>query len=149
MGKKYLVVSDNHGSMANLEYVIDRFHGQIEGLIHCGDMEIPPEMLEELAGCPVYMAAGNCDYNFSRDKEDVFELGDHVAFVSRAQEMGADVVFYGHTHCPAYHVYESEGVTVFNPGSIALPRQMTPSGPTFLIIDLADDGRLTPELYTL
>ena len=99
------------------------------------------------------------------DKEDVFELGDHVAFVthgdvygvswgeeelvSRAQEMGADVVFYGHTHCPAYHVYESEGVTVFNPGSIALPRQMTPSGPTFLIIDLADDGRLTPELYTL
>lgn len=48
---------------------------------------------------------------FSRDKEDVFELGDHVAFVthgdvygvswgeeelvSRAQEMGADVVFYG------------------------------------------------------
>ena len=69
--------------------------------------------------------------------------------VSRAQEMGADVVFYGHTHCPAYHVYESEGVTVFNPGSIALPRQMTPSGPTFLIIDLADDGRLTPELYTL
>jgi hypothetical protein len=43
MGKKYLVVSDNHGSMANLEYVIDRFHGQIEGLIHCGDMEIPPE----------------------------------------------------------------------------------------------------------
>ena len=76
MGKKYLVVSDNHGSMANLEYVIDRFHGQIEGLIHCGDMEIPPEMLEELAGCPVYMAAGNCDYNFSRDKEDIFELGD-------------------------------------------------------------------------
>ncbi|MFR9000980.1 MAG: hypothetical protein ACLVIY_11925 [Anaerobutyricum soehngenii] len=40
-------------------------------------------------------------------------------------------------------------MTVFNPGSIALPRQMTPSGPTFLIIDLADDGRLTPELYTL
>ena len=121
MGKKYLVVSDNHGSMANLEYVIDRFHGQIEGFIHCGDMEIPPEMLEELAGCPVYMAAGNCDYNFSRDKEDVFELGDHVAFV---------------THGDVYGVSWGE-------------EQMTPSGPTFLIIDLADDGRLTPELYTL
>lgn len=88
MGKRYLVVSDNHGSMANLEYVIDRFHGQIEGLIHCGDMEIPPEMLEELAGCPVYMAAGNCDYNFSRDKEDIFELGDHVAFVTHGDVYG-------------------------------------------------------------
>ena len=81
------------------------------------------------------MAEGNCDYNFSRDKEDIFELGDHVAFVthgdaygvswgeeelvSKAQEMGADVVFYGHTHCPAFHYYEKEGVTVFNPGSIA------------------------------
>ena len=138
MGQKYLVVSDNHGNMSNLEYVIERFRGKIEALIHCGDMEIPPEMLEELAGCPVYMAEGNCDYNFSRDKEDIFELGDH-----------ADVVFYGHTHCPAFHYYEKEGVTVFNPGSIALPRQMTPAGPTFLIIDLADDGRLTPELYTL
>ena len=143
MGQKYLVVSDNHGNMSNLEYVIERFRGKIEALIHCGDMEIPPEMLEELAGCPVYMAEGNCDYNFSRDKEDILEL------VSKAQEMGADVVFYGHTHCPAFHYYEKEGVTVFNPGSIALPRQMTPAGPTFLIIDLADDGRLTPELYTL
>ena len=63
--------------------------------------------------------------------------------------MGADVVFYGHTHCPAYSYHEKEGVTVFNPGSIALPRQMTPTGPTFLVVDLADDGRLTPELYTL
>ena len=76
MGQKYLVVSDNHGNMSNLEYVIERFRGKIEALIHCGDMEIPPEMLEELAGCPVYMAEGNCDYNFSRDKEDIFELGD-------------------------------------------------------------------------
>ena len=134
MGQKYLVVSDNHGNMSNLEYVIERFRGKIEALINC-------------------------------DKEDIFELGDHVAFVthgdaygvswgeeelvSKAQEMGADVVFYGHTHCPAFHYYEKEGVTVFNPGSIALPRQMTPAGPTFLIIDLADDGRLTPELYTL
>ena len=151
MNKKYLVGSDNHGNMSNLEYVIERFRGKIEALIHCGDMEIPPEMLEELAGCPVYMAEGNCDYNFSRDKEDIFELGDHVAFVTHGDAYGVSwgVVFYGHTHCPAFHYYEKEGVTVFNPGSIALPRQMTPAGPTFLIIDLADDGRLTPELYTL
>ena len=88
MGQKYLVVSDNHGNMSNLEYVIERFRGKIEALIHCGDMEIPPEMLEELAGCPVYMAEGNCDYNFSRDKEDIFELGDHVAFVTHGDAYG-------------------------------------------------------------
>ena len=37
MGQKYLVVSDNHGNMSNLEYVIERFRGKIEALIHCGD----------------------------------------------------------------------------------------------------------------
>lgn len=63
MGQKYLVVSDNHGNMSNLEYVIERFRGKIEALIHCGDMEIPPEMLEELAGCPVYMSNS---FNFFR-----------------------------------------------------------------------------------
>ena len=42
MGQKYLVVSDNHGNMSNLEYVIERFRGKIEALIHCGDMEILP-----------------------------------------------------------------------------------------------------------
>ena len=38
MGQKYLVVSDNHGNMSNLEYVIERFRGKIEALIHCGDI---------------------------------------------------------------------------------------------------------------
>ena len=122
MGQKYLVVSDNHGNMSNLEYVIERFRGKIEALIHCA-----------------FVTHGDA-YGVSWGEEEL---------VSKAQEMGADVVFYGHTHCPAFHYYEKEGVTVFNPGSIALPRQMTPAGPTFLIIDLADDGRLTPELYTL
>ena len=103
MGQKYLVVSDNHGNMSNLEYVIERFRGKIEALIHCGDMEIPPEMLEELAGCPVYMAEGNCDYNFSRDKEDIFELGDHVAFVTHGDAYGVSrrwerMLFFMDTH---------------------------------------------------
>ena len=33
MGQKYLVVSDNHGNMSNLEYVIERFRGKIKALI--------------------------------------------------------------------------------------------------------------------
>ena len=31
MGQKYLVVSDNHGNMSNLEYVIERFRGKRYG----------------------------------------------------------------------------------------------------------------------
>ena len=32
MGQKYLVVSDNHGNMSNLEYVIERFRGNVRGI---------------------------------------------------------------------------------------------------------------------
>lgn len=60
------------------------------------------------------------------------------------------MLFFMDTHIVRlFIIMKKRAVTVFNPGSIALPRQMTPAGPTFLIIDLADDGRLTPELYTL
>ncbi len=158
---RYLVVSDNHGNLDNLKKVLKRYRNEIDGLIHCGDMEIPPTMLEQMAGLPVYMAEGNCDYYFDRDPEEVFELGDHhVALVthgdrhginwgtegllSRAQEMGADIVFFGHTHRPAWYEFTDEQVTMFNPGSIALPRQFEPLGPTFMILDIKEDGSLKP-----
>ena len=38
MGQKYLVVSDNHGNMSNLEYVDWLILWRFEALIHCGDM---------------------------------------------------------------------------------------------------------------
>lgn len=161
----YLVVSDNHASVENLWHVLESYRGKIEALIHCGDMEITPVELEKLAGCPVYMAVGNCDYHFGRDRETLFEMGEHVALVThgdyygvnygeeelleRALELGADLVFYGHTHCPAYHEYAEEGVTLFNPGSIAQPRQMEPKGPTFLTVELQEDGKVVPKFYVL
>ena len=157
---RYLVVSDNHGNLDNLKMVLKKYGNEIDGLIHCGDMEIPPTMLEEMAGVPVYMAEGNCDYYFDRDAEELFELEDHVAFVThgdrhgiswgaedllaRAQEMGADLVFFGHTHRPAWYEFPEEHVTMFNPGSISLPRQFEPMGPTFMILDILEDCSLKP-----
>lgn len=164
MGKKILVVSDNHGSWENLQVALDYTKGQIDALVHCGDSEFTPEMLRGMADCPVYLAEGNCDYYFSGDREDIFEMDGHVCFVThgnqygvnwgedelldKALEMGADIVFYGHTHVPAYHVYEDEGVTVFNPGSIAQPRQMPPV-PSFLVVELKEDGEVEPHFYKL
>ena len=165
MVKRYLIVSDNHGSMRNLKRVAKSFRGKIEAVIHCGDIEADPDALEELAGCPVYVARGNCDFYFSRDDEALFEMGDHVALVThgdrygiswgygdlieRAQMMGADLVFFGHTHRPAYHVFKDENVTMLNPGSIDRPRQFEPHGPTFAVLDLHEDGRIEPTFFLL
>ena len=115
MSEKYLIVSDNHGIMKNLKKVIKRFDGEISGIIHCGDVEYPLQKIEDMISCPFVGAKGNCDFYFERESEALFELGDqHVALVThgdlygvsfsisllleRAQELGADVVFYGHTH---------------------------------------------------
>ena len=168
MSEKYLVVSDNHGNMRNLKSVIKHFKGEISGIIHCGDVEYPVDRIEAFADSPMSGAKGNCDYYYERENESLLELGDrHVALVThgdrygvsfsfsmlleRAEEMGADVVFYGHTHRPAWHEieYDDRIYTVMNPGSIDLPRQFQPSGPTFAVLEVGDDGRLTPQFYLI
>lgn len=74
-----------------------------------------------------------------------YDVGwDRALLLERAQEAGADVVFFGHTHRPAHIEYREAGVSCFNPGSIALPRQFEPFAPTFLFIDLQDDGTIIP-----
>lgn len=170
MSKKYLVVSDNHGGLKNLKNVITVMGKNFDGVVHCGDIEFSVEELEDMMGCPVHAARGNCDFMFDRDRsrEDLFELDDHhVALVTHgdrygvswnfdmivehAMEMGADVVFYGHTHRPAYYEMEyDEGIiTLMNPGSIELPRQFEPYGPTFAVLHVSDQGDLTPEYYLI
>lgn len=164
MGKRVLVVSDNHGNMSNLDIVLDFMKGNMDAMVHCGDSEFTMEKLRSLAECPMYLAEGNCDYMFTGDREDLFEIEDHICFVThgnqygvnwgeeelldKALELGADVVFYGHTHCPVYHKYEEEGVTIFNPGSIALPRQNPPE-PSFLVVEFKEGGEIEPHFYII
>jgi len=168
MNSKYLIVSDNHGNLNTLKNIIKKFRDEIDGIVHCGDVEFSLSRLEDFAGCPVYGARGNCDYSFDRDPEALFELGDHhVAFVThgdhygvnweydmlleRGAEMGADVIFYGHTHRPAFTRlrYDDTDYVIMNPGSTDLPRQFQPNGPTFAILDVGEDGSLTPQYYLI
>lgn len=164
MGKKILVVSDNHGSMRNLELVLDQWIDQVDALVHCGDSEYSVSYLKSLADVPIYLAEGNCDYGFGKDADSIFEFEGHVCYVThghryganwgdeglveRALEMGADILFYGHTHVPAYNIYEEENVTVLNPGSIARPRQYRPI-PTFLVVDFLEDGEIEPHFFSI
>lgn len=164
MGKKILVVSDNHGSKYNLKMVVEEWKDKIDAMVHCGDSEFSVETLNNMVPVPVYSAEGNCDFGFDGDRESLFEIGGHVCFVThghrygvswgddelveKALEMGADIVFYGHTHMPAYQIYQDENVTVLNPGSIARPRQF-PREATFLVVDLKEDGRIIPQFYTI
>ena len=133
---KILIVSDTHGVHRNYDKVIER-EGKIDMLLHMGDVEGGELYIENTAGCPAYMVAGNCDFFSVLPGEEVVQVGDykifmthgHSYYVSRgterlkeeAKKRGAQIALYGHTHVPEIDL---EGdVKVINPGSLSFPRQ--------------------------
>lgn len=157
---KVLVISDTHGRLGNLERVLNRV-GPLELILHLGDIEGDNEIIRSMAGCPVVAVKGNNDF-FSKDPaEQVIELGKHKALLVhghrhnvyfgtdrlewRARELGADIVFHGHTHVPRMDL--SGDVWVMNPGSLSQPRGG--SGYGYIILDVDRTGEVHPTQCTL
>lgn len=111
-----LVISDTHGHGAYVREVLDRvkpdallFAG--DGLRDFSDITLP---------CPFYAVRGNCDWSLGATSdvgdEEVFSLGGvrillmhghrygvkggPGAAIARAEQLGADVLVFGHTHEP-------------------------------------------------
>ena len=155
---RILVISDSHGRNDDIEGVLKQV-GDIDMMIHCGDVERGDSYIREIAGCPVVMVAGNNDYYLDLPGEEEIRLGDYKVLVTHghnyyvnsgvdylrehALEFGYDVVMYGHTHKPSLH--EEDGVTILNPGSISYPRQ---SGrqKTYMIMEIDASGMPEIEL---
>ena len=155
---KVLIISDTHGSTSAFDIVVER-EKDIDMLIHLGDVERDEEYIEFMAKCPTVILAGNNDL-FSRlpserqvkiGKYEVFMTHGHPYYVSRdtvtlrriAQERGANIVMFGHTHKPYFDI---EGdVKVINPGSLSYPRQEGRQG-TYIIMHLEPLGGVKFEL---
>ncbi|MCP8967347.1 metallophosphoesterase family protein [Ectobacillus ponti] len=130
---KVLIVSDSHGSTAELEQLKALHQQEAELMIHCGDSELG-EADEALAGYTV--VRGNCDWRGSFPNEIITEAGGLRFFVThghlynikmtlqtllyKAMEQGARVACFGHSHVLGAEVIN--GVLLLNPGSILLPR---------------------------
>ncbi len=56
------------------------------------------------------------------------------------------MAIYGHTHMP--EIEEENGVVIYNPGSISLPRQAGHQ-PTFMILDVDKNGELHAAINAL
>ncbi len=149
---KVVIISDTHGHARNLKAVIDRVW-PVDALIHCGDVEGEEDYIEQLAGCPLYVVAGNNDYFSGLARELEFVLGGKKIFLCHGHSYGvsmgmerireegqsrrADIVMYGHTHRPYLEV--GKGITVLNPGSLAYPRQF-PRDPSYMVMEIDSDG---------
>ncbi|MCR2820596.1 metallophosphoesterase [Lederbergia panacisoli] len=130
---KLLIVSDSHGNRAILKNIKTTYHNQVDAMIHCGDSELS-------ASDPVLkgfsVVRGNCDMDSKFPNELIIELSESIILVVhghlhrikssllpisyRAKEVGADFVFFGHSHLLGAEMID--GTVFLNPGSILLPR---------------------------
>ena len=154
---RILIVSDTHRQNDNYFTVIENV-GKIDMVIHCGDAEGSEYALQQAAGCPLYIVAGNNDFfsDLSRELELEIEgrrvliTHGHYYYISSNNELikeeakarGFDIVMYGHTHRPVIDV--EEDIIAINPGSLSYPRQEGKK-PSYIIMEVEQEKE--PKFY--
>ncbi len=149
---KILIVSDTHGREENLKKVLEKT-GAIDRLIHLGDVEGSEDYIRSLTEAPVSMVAGNNDWYSDLPKEELLTIGryrvllthghryyagmGHEGLMAQAELQKADIVMYGHTHCPC--LAHQGAVTFLNPGSLSLPRQEG-HRPSYMLMEIDREG---------
>ena len=156
-----LIVSDTHRENDNYMRVLERV-GEIDLMIHCGDVEGSEYLLEEMAGCNCIFVMGNNDYFSDLPREQEITIENKRIWITHGHNYGVsmgyeiiaaeaharkmDVVMYGHSHRPC--VDKMFGVTVVNPGSLTYPRQEG-HRPSYIIMETDGNGKLDFEIKYL
>ncbi|MBQ6661781.1 MAG: metallophosphoesterase [Lachnospiraceae bacterium] len=148
-----LVVSDTHGRSEYLEQLLETEDARnSDWLIHCGDIGYDDEWLRMTFRGAVTIVAGNCDYGSDLPLEATVERENHGFYIThghrylmggidrllyRAEELGCDVVLFGHTHRP--YIEQDGDILACNPGSLAMPRQ-SDGRHTYAVLEVTEDG---------
>ena len=78
---KVLIVSDTHGQHKNLDIVLERV-GEIDALIHMGDVEGGEDYIEAVTECEKHIVAGNNDFFSFLPKEEEFQIGNYKILIT-------------------------------------------------------------------
>jgi putative phosphoesterase len=160
---RLLVISDTHGYLDAARAVV-RELGPWDHVVHLGDSALDAVALAAELGIDILALRGNNEYPGSPPSEDAltFEAGG-VGFYAlhghdldvnhwdgsldqalaeiarRAEEAGAGVALFGHTHVPL--VRTLSGILLVNPGAMSLGDQKK----TYAEIT-AEDGKARAEI---
>lgn len=159
--RRVLIMSDSHGRNENVQRAIEKA-GKIDLMIHLGDVGREYLQVERMSGVPTYMVAGNNDYGGFLKDMCIIYIGSHKVLLTHGHRYGVhfgvdrlrylalenecDIVMYGHTHVP--FLDDGEDVTILNPGSISLPRQMGYKK-TFMIMEIDEEENISYFLETI
>jgi uncharacterized protein len=129
---RIVVMSDTHGETDLIDQVRNSV-STVDAVFHCGDSELDTqhESLQD-----AFVVGGNCDWDSSFAAEVFTEVNGVKVLMThghlwqvkstmlplsyRAQEVGADVVLFGHSHLIGAELID--GMLFVNPGSLELPR---------------------------
>ena len=151
------VFSDTHANTALMLEAVRRFRPDV--IFHLGDHDRDADCLREsFPEIPLYTVCGNCDFAARAPEKGVADLGpvrvfythghlysvqyDLESLVYAAQEAGAKLALFGHTH-EALNL-EIGGVQLLNPGSSGLGRQ-----PSCGWVTVFDNGGIACEIRPL
>ena len=151
---KILIVSDTHRRDENLKAVIEQ-NLRLDMFIHLGDAEGSENRICDWVNkeCRMEMVLGNNDFFSMLDREREIKIGKYRALLTHghyygvsvgterikeeARARGCDIAMFGHTHKP--YLWQANGLTVLNPGSLSFPRQEGRK-PTYMIMEIDGDG---------
>ena len=154
---KAAVFSDSHGSVELMCQAVSRTRPDL--IIHLGDYERDCRaLLERFPAVPLYSVCGNCDLAALSPARDTVQIGPVRAFITHghlynvkyyldplvyaAQEQGASLALFGHTHEPEN--CEMGGVRLINPGSAGTGRR-----PSWALIEVNDMGGIACDIREL
>ena len=153
---KFLVLSDSHGNLSNMERAVERESPQ--WILHLGDCWRDGETLHSFyPGITFDQVPGNCDFRPGEPLEKLLLVTDkrilichgHTYAVKQslmaagraAEEQNLDLFLFGHTHRP---LVDKRGKTLFlNPGSIG------EGGRPFYGVVTLEDGKLDARTVSL
>jgi putative phosphoesterase len=146
---KYLILSDSHGFHDTVSKLKKELK-HVDAIIHLGDHCEDVRILAENSNLPVYAIIGNCDSkSFGKTEILIKDQGKSVLMTHghhynvkhslmnlfyKGQEIGADIILFGHTHIPLTEIVE--GIWIHNPGSLCLPKVGTTKG--FSILEISE-----------
>lgn len=150
---RILVTSDSHRNTPALKRAVNAAK-PFDAFIFLGDgANDYDEVTMSLAGIHTYAVRGNNDYDSMLTQTAAVEIGGHRFLLTHGHRYGlwngfddiaasaelnnCAVALFGHTHCR--HFSEENGVYLFNPGSVSLPRDGQP--PSYGIITI-ENGKL-------
>ena len=151
------VFSDTHGNTAPMIRAVKETRP--DAVVHLGDYDRDTvNLLRAFPGIRLYRVCGNCDMNPLAPYSLTVSFGKVTAFLTHghqyqvdyrldslvyaAQEAGASLVLFGHTHSPCHE--DIGGVKVINPGTAGKGWHLS-----WAQLEIFDNGGIAAEILPL